>query len=70
MKIIFHPHAIEKLAKRNLDKSVVEEGINNPDRVLDGKHGEDGLYPTCAPQEMPGHGLGRAYGQLKRMVSK
>ncbi|MEE8403608.1 MAG: DUF4258 domain-containing protein [Candidatus Hydrothermarchaeaceae archaeon] len=39
MKIIFHPHAIIKLAERNLDKSMVEEGINNPDRVLDGRHG-------------------------------
>lgn len=37
MEIVFHPHAIEKLAKRNLDKSAIKEGINNPDRVIEGK---------------------------------
>jgi hypothetical protein len=39
MKIVFHSHAIEKLAKRNLDKSSIKEGINNPDRVVEGKYG-------------------------------
>ena len=39
MKISFHAHAIEKLAKRNLDKSLIKEGINNPDRVVEGRSG-------------------------------
>jgi len=39
MKVILHPHAIKKLTKRNLKKSTIEEGINKPDRVLDGRHG-------------------------------
>ncbi|MEE8401760.1 MAG: DUF4258 domain-containing protein [Candidatus Hydrothermarchaeaceae archaeon] len=39
MKIIFHSHAIEKLKKRNLDKSTIQEGLNNPDRVVGGKYG-------------------------------
>lgn len=39
MKIAFHAHAVEKLAKRNLDKSSIEEVINNPDSVVEGRYG-------------------------------
>ncbi len=39
LKIIFHPHAIDKLKKRNLKQETVEEAIKNPDTVSDGKFG-------------------------------
>ena len=39
MKIDFHSHAVEKLAKRNLDKSSIKEAIKSPDRVVEGRHG-------------------------------
>ncbi len=39
MKITFHPHAIDKLKKRNIKQETVEEAIKNPDSVSDGKFG-------------------------------
>ena len=45
---------------------VVDGGRN--DTLLDGEHGEDGLDPPCASQEVTCHGLGGADRQLVCML--
>jgi len=39
MKIIFHPHALEKLKNRNLKRETIEDVIKNPDSVAHGALG-------------------------------
>lgn len=39
MKIIFHPHAIDKLKRRNLKQETVEDAIKEMDAVSEGRRG-------------------------------
>ncbi|MEE8167291.1 MAG: hypothetical protein V3T58_00260 [Candidatus Hydrothermarchaeales archaeon] len=39
MEIVFHPHAIDELKKRNLKQETVEDALKSPDTVCDGKVG-------------------------------
>jgi len=38
-KIIFHPHALEALKKRNLKKAEIKEALREPINVTNGKFG-------------------------------